>query len=138
MQPPPAAARPLSVLVVDDDADTATGLTELLGLYGFSARAAYSGREALAAAESEPPDLVLLDLRMPRMTGWELAKALNALPEPPVLVAVSGVGGAAALERSASAGIRLHLVKPVDPPTLVDILRVIGKAATPRECVGAA
>ena len=76
--------------------------------------------------------MVVLELWIPVMSGWGLAEAPNALADPPVRVAVAGVYGAAAETRSASAVIRLHLVKPVDPPTLAGILRRIGTAATPR------
>ncbi len=138
MQALQPAEGPHRVLVVDDDADTAAGLAELLNLCGFSARAAYSGPEAMAAARAEPPDVVVLDLWMPGMSGWELAEALTALPEPPVLVAVTGVGGAAAEERSAAAGMRLHLLKPVEPQRLVGILGRIREVAPTSSRVGAA
>ena len=60
---------------------------------------------------------------MPRMTGWQLAAALMDSAKPPVLIAVSGACGASADERSARAGINLHLHKPVDPAKLVGVLR---------------
>src|SRR6202030_3970559 len=67
----------LSVLVVDDDPDTAESFTDLLALHGFTVRSAYCGRDALRIAHDDPPDVVLLDIVMPGMNGWELAQQLT-------------------------------------------------------------
>src|SRR4051794_6787387 len=100
--------RPLSLLVVDDDADTADSLADLLILHGHDARSATSGADALQLAADEPPDAVVLDLQMPGMDGWDLARRLSAAAKPPLLIAVSGCGAEADRCRSIRAGIHLH------------------------------
>lgn len=114
-----------SVLVVDDSPDTADSTAEFLALCGYAARVAYGGEEALRAVDEDPPDVVLLDLGMPAMSGWELARRLGNRQSGsrPVLIAVSGYGDAAARRRSAGAGIDLHLVKPVDTVILLGVMR---------------
>lgn len=85
----------LSVLVVDDDRDTADSLAVLLYLAGYHARAAYGGIEAQRLAAAEWPDVVVLDLLMPGVDGWELAHRLHPAPPArrPLLVALTGCGG---------------------------------------------
>jgi CheY-like chemotaxis protein len=82
---------PLSVLVVDDVADAADSLAELLGCHGYAARAAHSGAEALRVAEAERPDVVILDLAMPAMDGWELAGLFSVRERAPRLICLSGI-----------------------------------------------
>jgi CheY-like chemotaxis protein len=120
----------LSVLVVEDDADTVDSYVELLTLYGCAVRSARCGDDALALAEADPPDVVLLDIRMPKMDGWELACRLRRREwvKPPLLIAVSGYCQPADLRHSSDVGIHLHLVKPADPALLLGVLR---------RCVGA-
>lgn len=119
------------ILVVDDNRNAATALTELLNLRGCKARAATSGGEALAAASEEPFDSVLLDLDLPDITGYEVAIRLRRQPATRhlLLVAVSGFGDDQARERSRQSGIDHHLVKPVE---IDELLRVIanGNPAT--------
>src|SRR5207248_7922127 len=112
--------RPLSVLVVDDLADAADSTAAVLSLCGYSARAAYSGEAAVRAAGEQPPDVVLFDIHMPGMDGWELARRLRAAAgaKRPLLVAVTAAGADADRRKSDEAGIDLHLVKPVDPAAL--------------------
>lgn len=113
----------LSVLVVDDDADTVGSYLDLLTLYGYVVRAARCGDEALALVESDPPDVVLLDVAMPKMNGWELARRLRLRAKPPVLIVVSGHGQPDDHRHSKDAGIYLHLVKPAEPLLLLEALR---------------
>src|SRR5437763_7624311 len=115
MDPSAEAARPLSLLVVDDLADAAASTALLLSLHGYAARVAGSGEEALRVVEADPPDVVLIDLVMPGMGGYELARQLRAKAgRRPFLVAVSGRGTDEDRQQSAASGIDLHLVKPVD------------------------
>lgn len=123
----------LSVLIVDDLRDAADSLGDVLSLYGYRAHVAYHAEDALRLAASDPPDAVLLDLAMPAMDGWDLARRLRggAGGKPPLLVAVSGCGDEAACRRSADAGIHLHLLKPVHPAVLVGLLKRVRRALAP-------
>src|SRR5262245_15128909 len=114
----------LSVLVVDDDPDYVTTTTALLRLSGYQTAAARSGPDALRRVMEQPPDVVLLDLSMPGMDGYELVRRLRevCITKPPLFVAVSGYGRDEDRARSLRAGIDLHLLKPVRP---ADLLRVL-------------
>src|SRR5262249_28551564 len=96
------ADRPLHVLVVEDDEDTAASLTLLLGLYGHAVQAAPDGPTALRMAQARPPDVVLLDIGLPGMNGYEVARQLRQqAAEPlPLLVATTGYGQEADQRRS--------------------------------------
>jgi two-component system chemotaxis response regulator CheY len=74
------------VLVVDDDPDILEALSEILEVEGYQVQRARNGREALQRLEQELPDLVLLDLMMPVMDGWEFARSLSAGARPPIIV----------------------------------------------------
>jgi CheY-like chemotaxis protein len=116
--------RPLSVLVVDDDPDTAGSTAELLALYGHTVRVAAGGDEALRSAAASPPDVVLLDLWMPGMHGCELARRLAGRTggQPPVVVALTGCSTDTDRKCAAAAGVHLYMLKPVDPAVLVGVL----------------
>lgn len=124
-----AEAEPLSlsILVVDDERDTADTLALILGHHGHRVTAAYSGREALAAALDDPPDVVVADLIMPGMNGLQFACELRGqlAARPPVMIALTGLAGLD--EVAESAGYHLHLVKPVNPDALVGAVRRIGE-----------
>ena len=117
-----------SVLVVDDDHDTAVSTAEVCRLSGFPARHAVSGDEALALAAGDRPDVVFLDVAMPGMDGCELARRLTRLPgRPPLLVALSGYAADRDRLQTAAAGCHLHLTKPVHPGTLAGLLRRVAE-----------
>jgi PAS domain S-box-containing protein len=103
------------VLVVDDNQDAATTLAMMLELEGHEARAAFNGADGLRIAEAECPEIAFLDLGMPGMDGFELARRLRGLPcgAAMLIVAVSGWGGEGDKRQSAEAGFDLHLTKPV-------------------------
>ncbi|MBW8905187.1 MAG: response regulator, partial [Betaproteobacteria bacterium] len=117
-------ARPLRVLLVDDNADAARTLADVLRSDGHETRYAMSGASALELAAELKPDVVLLDIGMPGMDGYELARRLRAMANGAAirLVAVTGWGRDADRERSREAGFDLHLVKPVDPAELARAL----------------
>jgi len=119
--PPPAA---LSVLVVDDNPDITETMTLLLQAWGYRTLSASDGAAGLALVKAQQPDVVLLDIGMPRMDGYELARQIRALPggKAVSLIAVSGWGQPADLARSREAGINEHLLKPVDPTRLREAL----------------
>jgi len=113
------------VLVVEDDEDTAASLTMLLRLYGHDVEVAVNGPNALRAARTNPPDVVLLDIALPKMDGWQVAEEIRQHHngKKPLVVAISGYGTQADRLRSQQAGIDLHLVKPVDAHELADLLK---------------
>jgi len=116
------------VLVVDDNRDSAESLAAVLRLDRHEALVAYGGREALAVAERERPDLILLDIGMPDMDGYEVARRLRA-SEPTAntrIVTLSGYGQAGDREKSLAAGCDGHLVKPV---SVADLARWLDRDA---------
>lgn len=125
----------LSVLVVDDDPDTADSLAFLLRLSGYPARSAHGGADALRMAAEDWPGVVVLDLAMPDIDGWELARRLHPTfpARRPLLIAVTGCDGKEERRRAQEAGIDLYLIKPVPLHILSDVLerfwRVIGQVA---------
>jgi signal transduction histidine kinase/DNA-binding response OmpR family regulator len=124
---PPAEepARPgRHVLVVDDNRDAAEMLTMMLHLDGHEVRVAHDGPTALREARAWPPDVVLLDIGLPGMSGYEVAHHLleNGGAGHPLLVAMTGYGQDEDRRRSREAGFSHHLVKPVDPQELRQLL----------------
>jgi signal transduction histidine kinase len=115
-EPPQARAPKRRVLVVDDNADGAELLELALQTLGHDTRVAHDGPEALAAAKDFLPDVALLDIGLPGMNGYELARAMRDLlgDSTPVLVAVTGYGQDSDRKRSSAAGFAHHLVKPID------------------------
>jgi CheY-like chemotaxis protein len=119
-----AQSRPLHVLVVEDHPDVAKSTADILRLDGHHVRLAPHGLAALEAARAEEPDVVLLDIGLPEMDGYEVARHLAAsCHRKPYLIAVTGYAAEADRRRSAAAGIDLHLAKPADPERLLSILR---------------
>ncbi len=113
----PALGPPRRILVVDDNADAALSLAKLLRrLYGQEVRVAHDGPEALDIAEEFRPEVVLLDLAMPAMDGYEVARRLRDRPAlaGTMLVALTGWGQESDRQESREAGFDRHLVKPVD------------------------
>ena len=117
-----AIGRSLSVLVVDDNRDAAESLALLLRLRGHETATAHDGRKALQMALDTKPDVVLLDLGLPGLDGFEVCRALRDQGCPAYVVAVTGYGRDTDRRRSKSAGFDAHLVKPVDPEGLVRLL----------------
>jgi CheY-like chemotaxis protein len=114
----------LQVLVVEDHEDTASSLAMLLRLNGYEVKVAADGPSALRAVQESPPDVVLLDIGLPQMDGWAVARQIRKQTgwKRPLLVAISVYGAEADQRRSQEVGMDLHLVKPVDPETLVHVL----------------
>jgi CheY-like chemotaxis protein len=112
------------VLVVDDNRDSAESLAMLLRHLGHTTEVAYDGEHALSTAESFRPDVLLLDLGMPRMSGFELCRRIRASDwgEEVLLIAQTGWGQDRDRERALEAGFDGHLVKPVDHEALLKLL----------------
>ncbi len=119
------------VLVVDDNVDAAVSLGRLLTrIFGQDVCVAHDGPSALRSAEEFRPEVVLLDIGMPGMDGYEVARRLRDRPDSScaTLVALTGWGQESDRQKSRLAGIDHHLVKPVEPETLRDILATSGEA----------
>ena len=127
---PPEAAEPVGptsrrrILVADDNQDSATSLAMLLRIMGNETQTANDGLEALDMAAAFRPDVVLLDIGMPKLNGYEACRRIREQPwgEKAVLVALTGWGQVEDRRRSQAAGFNHHLVKPVDPATLEKLL----------------
>jgi CheY-like chemotaxis protein/two-component sensor histidine kinase len=120
---PVGAAPQRRILVVDDNVDAAESLALLLRMEGYDVRVAHDGPAALAAVEADRPDLVFLDIGMPVMNGYDVARRLRQRRlENLVLVAVTGWGQEEDRRRSQEAGFDHHLVKPVEPEALHKLL----------------
>ncbi|HEY1329051.1 MAG TPA: ATP-binding protein [Casimicrobiaceae bacterium] len=121
------ALHAMRVLVVDDSADTTAVVSQLLALDGASVVAANSGMEALERASGQRFDVVLSDISMPGMDGFEFVRRLRALPgcEHVPVLALTGFGRPEDLERARDEGFVSHLTKPVDVNLLVDLLRTL-------------
>lgn len=107
-------------MIVDDNRDAADSLQMLFEVYGYQAACAYDGRSALEAVRAATPDIVVMDLGMPGMDGYQTARAMRALPggEAIVLIALTGWGHEDAREKTGAAGFDHHIVKPVNFETL--------------------
>ena len=113
-----------SALVVDDVLDVTEMLSVLLTHAGFDVVAAGSAPAALAAARTRHFDVVISDIGMPGMNGYELARALRDMPDYQnvPLVAVTGYSMFDDRERSLSSGFTAHMTKPIDPRALLDLI----------------
>jgi PAS domain S-box-containing protein len=123
----PAADRgPLKILVADDSQDGADSLSFLLKAAGHTVFTAYDGRSAIALAEKERPDVLLLDIGMPEVSGYEVARAVRreAWGRPMRLIALTGWGQAEHRRRSLEVGFDDHLVKPVELDLLENVLQL--------------
>lgn len=110
------------ILVVDDNIDAADLLAETLALYGFVTQVAYNGEMALRTAAQSPPSAVLLDIGLPDITGYEVAKQLRDLSPRIFLIALSGWGNDSDQQRSRESGFDAHLTKPAEIKIIVDLL----------------
>jgi CheY-like chemotaxis protein/anti-sigma regulatory factor (Ser/Thr protein kinase) len=120
-----APANAARVLVVDDNRDAADTLTTFLEMLGLQTRSVHEGGEVLAAARDFAPDVVLLDIGLPGMDGYEVARALRADAQVRHvhLIALTGWGAEDDRRRAMAAGFDHHLTKPVDLSVLEDLLR---------------
>ena len=123
--------QPLRVLIADDDQDSAATLLTLLELEGFVVRAVHGGQEALDQARGFKPDAVLLDIGMPKITGYEAARRLRQRygDDCPVLVAITGWKQASDKILASLAGFDHHVAKPYDPAALISLLAKLRPAA---------
>jgi len=120
------ARRALRVLVADDERDTVLTLIELLREEGHEAHGVHAGEAVMPAVREFDPDVVLLDISMPDMSGWDVARKIRQIcgQERPLLIAISGVYKASADQILGKlAGFNYYLAKPYDPSVLMTLLR---------------
>jgi CheY-like chemotaxis protein len=128
---PPAggggAPTPLRIVVADDNQDAAEACATLLELCGHSVAVAFDGREALRLAAGFRPHVMLLDIGMPKLTGYEVARETRAEPwgREVVLIALTGWGQEEDRRRTLAAGFDRHLTKPIDPEEIKKLLQTI-------------
>ena len=124
---PRAARRQVRILVVDDDPDTLISLLAILRDEGYDAEGVADARRAVAEVEAFHPDVLILDIAMPNVSGWDIAREIRSLPgRKPMLVAISGVyvkSNDQLLTRAA--GFKYFLQKPCEPSFLLNILAAV-------------
>ena len=123
---PPLKANPqgFRILVVDDNADSALSLAMMLSIMGHDTRTAHDGETAVTTAESFLPEVVLLDIGLPKLNGYEVAQRIrtSSWGSSMFLIAVTGWGQDEDRQRSAEVGLNVHMVKPVEPSALQKLL----------------
>jgi CheY-like chemotaxis protein/two-component sensor histidine kinase len=139
-RPHPAEETPApsirKILVVDDNVDVAESFCALLTSSGYSCEVAFDGPSGLEAVKAFDPDVVLLDIGLPHIDGYEVARRIRRLPRgtKKLIVAITGYGQERDRQRSSDAGFDAHLVKPVDFNQLLSILETMAsEAAAPEE-----
>ena len=122
----PLASR-RTVLLADDDRDSVDSLAAVLRLEGYTVHTAYGGREAVDTAAMERPDIMIVDIGMPRVSGYDVARHFRTLrkEERPILIALTAWGQESDKLLSKQAGFDHHLTKPVEPAQLAKLLRTL-------------
>lgn len=112
------------VLVVDDNRDSALSLAMLLKILNCDVEVAHDGPSAINVAEATVPEIVFLDIGLPGMSGYDVARTMKLIPalEKTRLIAQTGWGQESDRQKSAEAGFDAHLVKPIDTQSLCDLL----------------
>jgi len=127
IEAPRLSLAPLNILVVDDNTDAAQSLGLVLELSGHSVSIAHTGTEALDAVRTKEPDVILLDVGLPGLNGYQVAERLRTGPETNhiVLIATTGYGQDEDRQRATQAGFDHHLTKPIDPDLVAELLRSV-------------
>jgi CheY-like chemotaxis protein len=133
----PLPATPLRVLIVDDYPDSADAASLLLMLYGHECRTATTGQGALEQAEMFDPDVVILDIGLPDITGYEVARTLRARARsrPLYIAAVTGSGLPEDRAKAFAAGFDYHITKPADLKKLSLIVKLADQHSTERQLI---
>jgi CheY-like chemotaxis protein len=120
----PPAPRTRRVLIADDNRDAADSLSMLLQMAGHTVTVVYDGQQALESIEHSPPEVALLDIGMPKLDGYEVARRvrLDTRSRNTLLIAVTGWGQESDKARALTAGFDLHFTKPVEPTSLIELL----------------
>jgi CheY-like chemotaxis protein len=128
----PEPQQKLRILIVEDNKDAADSLERLLALFGYEAEIARDGLAALQKAREFEADVILLDIGLPGIDGYGVARELLEFPsaKKPLLIAMTGYAGPEARRKSSEAGISLHLVKPVNPNDLHIFLERVARSTS--------
>src|SRR6478735_209973 len=123
------------ILVVDDNHDSALSLAMMLSIMGHDTRTAHDGESAVATAESFLPQVVLLDIGLPKLNGYEVAQRIReqSWGTRMFLIAVTGWGQEEDRQRSSEVGLNVHMVKPVEPAALEKLLAELQQGPTLQE-----
>ena len=126
--------RRFRILVVDDNHDSALSLAMMLSIMGHETRTAHDGESAVETAESFLPEVVLLDIGLPKLNGYEVAQRIReqAWGAAMFLIAVTGWGQEEDRQRSSEVGLNVHMVKPVEPAALEKLLAELPRDPTPQ------
>ena len=127
----------IQALLIDDDPDLSVMLRTLLRGQDFEIRAVYSGQEGIEACREQPPDVVILDLLMPEVDGWEVCGRIREFSSVPILI-LSALGAPASVARALDAGADDYLIKPVHASLLASRLRMLVRRQAAKEAVQAA
>jgi CheY-like chemotaxis protein len=124
---PAAAPRRFRILVVDDNHDSALSMAMMLQIMGHDTRTAHDGESAVSTAETFLPEVVLLDIGLPKLNGYEVAQRIREKTwgQSMYLIAVTGWGQDEDRQRSSEVGLNLHMVKPVEPAALEKLLAAL-------------
>lgn len=131
--PRPVPGRALRILLADDDRDATLSLSTLLKLEGYEVRHVYDGNATLEAVREFEPDIVLVDIGMPKLSGYDVARHIRERygKERPVLVALTGWKQASDRILATLAGFQHHVAKPYDPGALLALIRKLESKASP-------
>jgi CheY-like chemotaxis protein len=123
---PPHTIQAKRILIVDDNVDAANSLAEMLQIDGHATEVAYTGRDALSLSFARRPDVILLDIGLPDMNGYEVAAQMRPKLDSVQLIALTGYGQTEDIRRTSEAGFDAHLIKPVDCDELQRIITEFG------------
>ena len=130
---PSSAGSPSSgrlILIIEDHDDAREALRALLELEGHEVEAAASGPRGVELASARRPDIALVDIGLPEVDGYEVARRLRALTGRPYLIALTGYGQPDDIKRARDAGFDAHLLKPVDPDALAKVLSAVPRVSS--------
>ena len=128
---------PIQTLLIDDDPDLAAVLQTLLRGQDIDLNAVLTGAEGIEACRKAPPDVVILDLLMPEIDGWEVCQKIREFSNVPILI-LSALGAPGSVARALDAGADDYLIKPVHASLLASRLRTLIRRQMPKEHVRAA